>query len=69
MKLFSKKLLISASAGLLLASSFSAFAETNPTEIRLGVPGAGVGGKPKVGYSFVGSAHLRGVLEEEFKKN
>lgn len=69
MKLFSKKLLISASVGLLLASSFSAFAETNPTEIRLGVPGAGVGGKPKVGYSFVGSAHLRGVLEEEFKKD
>lgn len=66
---FKKHLLISAAAGLLVATSFSVFAETNPTEIRLGVPGAGVGGKPKVGYSFVASAHLRGVLEEEFKKD
>lgn len=39
-----------------------------PKEIRISVSGAGEGGKPKVGNSFIATAHLRGVLEQEFKK-
>ena len=41
----------------------------NPKEIRISVSSAGEGGKPKVGSSFVATAHLRGVLEQEFKQD
>lgn len=66
--LFSGILAIAASAALLIAP-IAASAEDNPKEIRIGISSAGVGGKPKVGYSSVTTAHLRGVLEEEFKKD
>lgn len=46
-----------------------ATAQENPKEIRIGISAAGVGGKPKVGGTFVTTAHLRGVLEEEFRKD
>ncbi|MEB3792416.1 MULTISPECIES: ABC transporter substrate-binding protein [Acinetobacter] len=69
MKFLTKHLFIGVAAGLLVATSFTVFAETNPTEIRLGVPGAGVGGKPKVGGSAYASANLRGILEKEFAKD
>jgi sulfonate transport system substrate-binding protein len=38
-----------------------------PTEIRISIPGVGVGNRPVVGGSAVATAHLRGLLEEEFK--
>jgi sulfonate transport system substrate-binding protein len=38
-----------------------------PTEIRISVPGVGVGNRPVVGGSAAATAHLRGLLEEEFK--
>src|SRR5690606_26241258 len=41
----------------------------NPKEIRISMSAAGEGGKPKFGGSFLASAHLRGVLEQEFKKD
>lgn len=40
-----------------------------PKEIRISVSSAGEGGKPKVGGAYIASAHLRGVLEQEFKKD
>lgn len=58
-----------ASLTALLALPITATAEDKPKEIRIGISSAGVGGKPKVGYSFVTTAHLRGVLEEEFNKD
>ena len=42
---------------------------SNPKEIRISVSSAGEGGKPKVGGGYSATAHLRGVLEEEFKKD
>lgn len=70
MKQITRRFLIAATAGLFFSAGLPALADVGkPVEIRLGVPGAGVGGKPKVGYSYVASAHLRGVLEEEFKKD
>jgi sulfonate transport system substrate-binding protein len=41
----------------------------NPKEIRISMSSAGEGGKPKVGGGYIASAHLRGVLEQEFKKD
>lgn len=69
MKKITRRLLIALTASAVLGAALPAFAEDKPAEIRLGVPGAGVGGKPKVGYSYIATAHLRGVLEEEFKKD
>lgn len=69
-----KKTLLSWFVALSAATTFliqpiTASAEDNPKEIRIGISSAGVGGKPKVGYSSVTTGHLRGVLEEEFKKD
>jgi sulfonate transport system substrate-binding protein len=40
-----------------------------PSIIRIGVPGVGIGNRPYVGGSSAGTVHLRGQLEEEFKKD
>ncbi|PKO47931.1 MAG: TetR family transcriptional regulator [Betaproteobacteria bacterium HGW-Betaproteobacteria-22] len=66
--LFNWVLAVAASTAF-LALPITASAEDNPKEIRIGISSAGVGGKPKVGYSSVTTAHLRGVLEDEFKKD
>ena len=68
MKLFSKKIAVTFLALSALGLSVQAYANA-PKEIRISVSGAGEGGKPKVGGSFLASAHLRGVLEQEFKKD
>lgn len=46
----------------------SAFAD-KPKVIRLFNPGVGVGNRPVVGGSSAAVMHLRGILEEEFKKD
>lgn len=53
----------------ILIQPLVASAEENPKEIRIALSGAGSGGKPKLGYSFIPNAQLRGKLEEEFKKD
>ena len=68
MTLFSKKIAASFLALSALGLSVQVHAAT-PKEIRISVSAAGEGGKPKVGGSFVASAHLRGVLEQEFKND
>lgn len=40
-----------------------------PSEIRLAYPGVGVGNRPVVGGSSAATVHLKGLLEEEFKKD
>jgi sulfonate transport system substrate-binding protein len=47
----------------------SAIAEENPTEIRLGISSAGVGGKPKISWNYLATVHLKGLLEKEFEKD
>ena len=42
-------------------------AEAKPTTIRISFPGAGTGGRPIVGGSFPGNAHLQRAIDEEFK--
>jgi sulfonate transport system substrate-binding protein len=40
-----------------------------PSEIRLVYPGVGVGNRPTAAGNAVATMHLRGMLEEEFKKD
>jgi sulfonate transport system substrate-binding protein len=52
--------------GLLSAWAPRARAAALPKEIRIGVPGAGVGNRPSNGGSVIGLVHARGMLEKEF---
>jgi len=47
----------------------SARAEEKPAVIRIAFPGVGVGNRPYVGGHTTAVMHLRGMLEEEFKKD
>jgi sulfonate transport system substrate-binding protein len=38
-----------------------------PSEIRIAIPGVGVGNRPVTGGSAIATVHLRGLLEDEFK--
>ncbi|WP_312081030.1 ABC transporter substrate-binding protein [Acinetobacter schindleri] len=68
MKHLSKKITASLLALSALGFSLNVVA-ANPKEIRISVSSAGEGGRPKVGGGFIASAHARGVLEKEFKKD
>ncbi len=54
--------------GLLLFNSPSARADA-PSVIRVAYPGVGVGNRPVVGGNSATTMHLRGLLEDEFKKD
>lgn len=54
---------------LLLALTSTLAHADAPTVIRMGVPGVGVGNRPVTGGSSAATMHLRGMLEEEFKKD
>jgi sulfonate transport system substrate-binding protein len=63
---------ISALLLALLVSSLGAArarAEDKPAIIRLGYPGVGVGNRPASQGNPAATAHLRGMFEEEFKKD
>jgi sulfonate transport system substrate-binding protein len=66
-RLHSLLYLLSALAAALLVHASPAGAADAPTEIRISIPQVGVGNRPVVGGSAVATAHLRGLLEEEFK--
>lgn len=68
MKTFTKKIAATFLALSALGLSLQVQA-ANPKEIRISVSSAGEGGKPKVGGSYAATAHLRGVLEQEFKQD
>lgn len=58
--------------GMLSVSAFGLLGERSaragtPSVIRIGVPGVGVGDRPKTGGSPPSTVGLRGLLEEEFK--
>jgi sulfonate transport system substrate-binding protein len=54
--------------GLFVLSSSVVRADA-PSVIRMAFPGVGVGNRPVTGGSSVSTMHLRGMLEEEFKKD
>ena len=54
--------------GLFLLSTSAARADA-PKVIRMAFPGVGVGNRPVTGGSSVSTAHLQGLLENEFKKD
>lgn len=54
-------------SALALLGERTAHAAT-PSVIRIGVPGVGVGNRPIIGGSSVATVALRGLLEEEFRK-
>lgn len=53
---------------LLMLAPLSAQADA-PTVIRMVFPGVGVGNRPVTGGSSVSTMHLKGMLEDEFKKD
>src|ERR1043165_3373287 len=55
--------------GALLALLPSSAGAEGPKEIRVGYPGVGVGNRPAAGGNGVATMHLRGMLEDEFKKD
>lgn len=54
---------------LVLVYGTAARAEDKPSVIRLANPGVGVGNRPVVGGSSAATLHLKGMLEEEFRKD
>ncbi|HSC81841.1 MAG TPA: ABC transporter substrate-binding protein, partial [Chitinolyticbacter sp.] len=65
-KLFAALLGVTAS---LFTLPGSALAEEKPAVIRFAIPGAGTGGRPITGGSYLSTAHLKGALEQEFKND
>ena len=57
-----------AALALALLSPGVASAEA-PSAIRIAYPGVGVGNRPVVGGSSAATVHLRGMLEDEFRKD
>jgi sulfonate transport system substrate-binding protein len=57
-----------AALGLLLFNSHPAHADA-PSVIRIAYPGVGIGNRPVVGGNTTTTMHLKGMLEEEFKKD
>jgi len=55
-------------AALILTFQLHALA-AKPTVIRIGYPGVGVGNRPASFGNSVATAHLKGLLENEFKKD
>lgn len=66
MKLF--KLLGALLAALILTLPSAALAD-KPTEIRVGYPGVGIGNRPASFGNIIATAHLKGLLEQEFKND
>jgi sulfonate transport system substrate-binding protein len=58
---------------VLLAAAFSfaprVSAEDKPRVIRIAYPGVGIGNRPYVGGNSTAVVHLKGLFEEEFKKD
>jgi sulfonate transport system substrate-binding protein len=69
MKIVSIVSLLAAAAGALLIAVSGAHAEDKPSEIRLAVPQVGSGNRPFVGGHSLAVMHLKGLLEEEFRKD
>jgi sulfonate transport system substrate-binding protein len=53
--------------GWMLAARATSARADAPSEVRVSVPGVGVGNRPVTGGSAAATMHLRGMLEEEFK--
>jgi sulfonate transport system substrate-binding protein len=66
-RLHSLLYLLSWLAAALLVHVSPARAADAPSEIRISIPQVGVGNRPVVGGSAVATAHLRGLIEDEFK--
>lgn len=57
-----------ATLGLFILGTSFAHAE-NPKVIRMAFPGVGVGNRPVTGGNSYSTVHLKGLLEDEFKKD
>jgi sulfonate transport system substrate-binding protein len=68
MKVLLKRLLPGLLALVTLAP-YSHAAADKPSEIRIAYPGVGNGNRPFVGGASVATMHLKGMLEEEFRKD
>lgn len=62
-------LLTAAVIGALLGLTSTARAEEKPSVVRIANPGVGIGGRPVVAYGAWSLLHIKGQLEDEFKKD
>jgi sulfonate transport system substrate-binding protein len=62
-----KTVLLSFVFGVVAAFGARSARADAPTEIRFSNPGVGIGNRPVAGGNAIGTAQLRGLLEEEFK--
>jgi sulfonate transport system substrate-binding protein len=60
---------LTAALAALTLQTAAARAEDKPSEIRLAFPGVGSGNRPFVGGHSTAVMHLKGMLEEEFRKD
>src|SRR3954468_24965117 len=67
-RLQSLLLLVLATFGLVLGTTGNARAD-KPSVIRIAYPQVGIGNRPFVGDSSTAVAHLKGLLDEEFKND
>ncbi len=63
------KILLGTLLAFALLSWHSFALADKPTVIRIGYPGVGIGNRPAVASNVVATLHLKGLLEEEFKKD
>ncbi|MEI9948510.1 MAG: ABC transporter substrate-binding protein [Pseudomonadota bacterium] len=69
MNRFSRAFVVSLLSVLALVVPARARAEDKPSIIRFANPGVGVGNRPVVGGSAWNLAHIRGLFEQEFRKD
>jgi sulfonate transport system substrate-binding protein len=62
-----KRRTFSAAVGALAFASRPSFAQDKPPVIRIGFPGAGTGGRPLIGGSYIANSHHLRAIDEEFK--
>lgn len=62
-----KRRTFSAAVGALAFASHPSFGQDKPPVIRIGFPGAGTGGRPLIGGSYIANTHHLRAIDEEFK--
>lgn len=69
MKTLARGLGVMLGLGIVLVTARAAQSAAAPSVIRIGIPGVGIGNRPVIGGSAIATAHIRGLLEEEFRKD
>ena len=69
MKGFARGLSVALVLAIGLLTGRAAQSAGAPSVIRIAIPGVGIGNRPVVGGSAIATAHIQGLVEEEFRKD